>query len=151
RPPEGREPSGERLRSSRYSRQGAHRSSIGRLRAPARAFRRRPLWVGGDPRAGGGRACASLQRRTPTAGGTSRARSGFAIVSQSHYLPPSGPRRTRGDRQAHLSPRPSMLTWALKKILGTSHEREIKKLKPFVEEINKLESTMSKLTDSELK
>ena len=30
-----------------------------------------------------------------------------------------------------------MLTWALKKILGTSHEREIKKLRPFVDEINK--------------
>ena len=44
-----------------------------------------------------------------------------------------------------------MLTWALKKILGTSHEREIKKLKPYVEEINKLESTLSKLSDAELK
>jgi preprotein translocase subunit SecA len=44
-----------------------------------------------------------------------------------------------------------MLTWALKKILGTSHEREIKKLKPLVEEINKLEPAMAKLTDPELK
>ncbi|HVH41572.1 MAG TPA: DEAD/DEAH box helicase, partial [Labilithrix sp.] len=44
-----------------------------------------------------------------------------------------------------------MLTWALKKILGTSHEREIKKLKPLVEEINKLEPAMGKLTDAELK
>jgi preprotein translocase subunit SecA len=44
-----------------------------------------------------------------------------------------------------------MLTWALKKLLGTSHEREIKKLKPFVEEINKLEPTISKLKDSQLK
>ncbi|OJY24741.1 MAG: preprotein translocase subunit SecA [Myxococcales bacterium 68-20] len=44
-----------------------------------------------------------------------------------------------------------MLTWALKKILGTSHEREIKKLKPLVEEINKLEPAMAKLTDHELK
>ncbi len=44
-----------------------------------------------------------------------------------------------------------MLAWALKKILGTSHEREVKKLKPFVEEINKLEPKMAKLTDPELK
>ncbi len=44
-----------------------------------------------------------------------------------------------------------MLAWALKKILGTSHEREVKKLKPLVEEINKLEPTISKLTDAELK
>ena len=40
-----------------------------------------------------------------------------------------------------------MLAWALKKLLGTSHEREVKKLKPLVEEINKLEPTISKLTD----
>ncbi|MDB4936153.1 MAG: Protein export cytoplasm protein SecA ATPase helicase, partial [Labilithrix sp.] len=44
-----------------------------------------------------------------------------------------------------------MLAWALKKLLGTSHEREVKKLKPLVEEINKLEPTISKLTDPELK
>jgi preprotein translocase subunit SecA len=44
-----------------------------------------------------------------------------------------------------------MLAWALKKILGTSHEREVKKLKPLVEEINKLEPKMAKLTDPELK
>ena len=44
-----------------------------------------------------------------------------------------------------------MLAWALKKILGTSHEREIKKLQPFVVEINKLEPKISKLKDSELK
>ncbi|MBX3222135.1 MAG: preprotein translocase subunit SecA [Labilithrix sp.] len=44
-----------------------------------------------------------------------------------------------------------MLTWALKKILGTSHEREIKKLKPLVDEINKLEPEMAKLKDHELK
>jgi preprotein translocase subunit SecA len=44
-----------------------------------------------------------------------------------------------------------MLAWALKKILGTSHEREVKKLRPLVEEINKLEDGMKKLSDSELK
>ncbi len=44
-----------------------------------------------------------------------------------------------------------MVTWALKKILGTSHEREIKKLKPLVDEINKLEPAMAKLKDHELK
>jgi preprotein translocase subunit SecA len=44
-----------------------------------------------------------------------------------------------------------MLTWALKKILGTSHEREIKKLRPLVDEINKLDEKMSGLKESELK
>ena len=44
-----------------------------------------------------------------------------------------------------------MLTWALKRILGTSHEREIKKLRPLVDEINKLEPTISELKDHQLK
>ena len=44
-----------------------------------------------------------------------------------------------------------MLTWALKKILGTSHEREIKKLRPYVDEVNKLEEAMGKLSDAELR
>ena len=44
-----------------------------------------------------------------------------------------------------------MFTWALKKILGTSHEREIKRLRPGVEAINLLEPTISKLSDAELK
>ena len=44
-----------------------------------------------------------------------------------------------------------MLAWALKKLLGTSHERQVKKLQPLVVEINKLEPTISKLSDSELK
>ncbi|AKU95992.1 Protein export cytoplasm protein SecA ATPase RNA helicase [Labilithrix luteola] len=44
-----------------------------------------------------------------------------------------------------------MLTWALKKILGTSHEREVKKLKPLVEEINKLEPKMAALEEHQLK
>jgi preprotein translocase subunit SecA len=44
-----------------------------------------------------------------------------------------------------------MITWALKKILGTSHEREIKRLRPRVEAINALEPTISKLSDSELR
>jgi preprotein translocase subunit SecA len=43
-----------------------------------------------------------------------------------------------------------MLTWALKKILGTSHEREIKKLRPLIDEINKLEPAMAKLDDAAL-
>src|SRR5262249_54908194 len=45
----------------------------------------------------------------------------------------------------------TMLGWALKKILGTSHEREVKRMRPRVEAINALESTMSALTDAELK
>ena len=44
-----------------------------------------------------------------------------------------------------------MLAWALKKLLGTSHERQVKKLQPLVEEINKLEPKISKLSDAELK
>src|SRR6476659_1425694 len=44
-----------------------------------------------------------------------------------------------------------MLTWALKKRLGTSHEREVKRLRPRVELINAREATISKLTDAELK
>src|SRR5687768_12772803 len=44
-----------------------------------------------------------------------------------------------------------MLAWALKKLLGTSHEREIKKLQPMVVQINKLEDEISKLSDAELK
>jgi preprotein translocase subunit SecA len=43
-----------------------------------------------------------------------------------------------------------MLAWALKKLLGTSHERQVKKLQPLVEEINKLEPKISKLSDAEL-
>ncbi len=44
-----------------------------------------------------------------------------------------------------------MLTWALKKLFGTSHEREIKKLRPRVEAINGFEPVISKLSDAELK
>ena len=44
-----------------------------------------------------------------------------------------------------------MLAWALKKILGTSHEREVKKLRPLVAAINDLEPEISELTDDELK
>ncbi len=44
-----------------------------------------------------------------------------------------------------------MLAWALKKILGTSHEREIKKMQPLIQEINKLEEKISKLDDAQLK
>src|SRR5262245_22377779 len=44
-----------------------------------------------------------------------------------------------------------MFAWALKKVLGTSHEREIKRLRPRVEAINALEPEISKLTDAELK
>ncbi len=44
-----------------------------------------------------------------------------------------------------------MFTWALKKVLGTSHEREIKRLRPRVDAINALEPTISKMTDQELR
>src|SRR5215472_14645081 len=44
-----------------------------------------------------------------------------------------------------------MLTWALKKVLGTAHEREVKRLRPKVVAINALEPTISKMTDAELR
>ena len=44
-----------------------------------------------------------------------------------------------------------MLAWALKKVFGTSHEREIRRLRPRVEAINSLEPEISKLSDAELK
>ena len=44
-----------------------------------------------------------------------------------------------------------MITWALKKVLGTSHEREVKRLMPKVAAINDLEPKMQKLSDAQLK
>ena len=44
-----------------------------------------------------------------------------------------------------------MLTWALRKLLGTSHEREVKRLMPKVAAINDLEPKMAKLSDAQLK
>ncbi len=44
-----------------------------------------------------------------------------------------------------------MLSWALKKVFGTSHEREIRRLRPKVEAINALDAGMTALSDAELK
>ncbi len=44
-----------------------------------------------------------------------------------------------------------MFGWALKRILGTKHDREVKKLHPIVDQINALEERMKKLSDAELK
>ncbi len=44
-----------------------------------------------------------------------------------------------------------MLAWALKKVFGTSHDREIRRLRPHVEAINALGPAIEKLTDEELK
>src|SRR5262245_26191954 len=44
-----------------------------------------------------------------------------------------------------------MFTWAMRKIFGTSHERAVRRLKPRVEAINKLENEMKKLKDDELR
>jgi preprotein translocase subunit SecA len=44
-----------------------------------------------------------------------------------------------------------MLAWALKKVFGTSHEREIRRLRPRVEVINAFEPRIAKLSDVELK
>ena len=43
-----------------------------------------------------------------------------------------------------------MFTWAMRKIFGTSHERAVRRMRPRVEAINKLEKDMQKLTDAEL-
>jgi preprotein translocase subunit SecA len=43
-----------------------------------------------------------------------------------------------------------MLTWVAKKMFGTSNERAVRKMKPLVAEINKLESSIKKLSDAEL-
>jgi preprotein translocase subunit SecA len=44
-----------------------------------------------------------------------------------------------------------MLDWALKRLFGTSHERTLKKLYPKVDQINRLEADLKKLSDAELK
>ena len=44
-----------------------------------------------------------------------------------------------------------MLVWALKKVFGTSHEREIRRLRPRVEAINSFEERIAKLSDAELR
>ncbi len=43
-----------------------------------------------------------------------------------------------------------MLTWAMKKLFGTSHERAVRRLRPKVEAIGALEKDMKKLSDAEL-
>lgn len=45
---------------------------------------------------------------------------------------------------------PTMLTWAAKKLFGTSDERAIKKMQPNVERINRLESGLKDISDAEL-
>ncbi len=44
-----------------------------------------------------------------------------------------------------------MLAWALKKVFGTSHDREIRRIRPHVDAINLLEPAIAKLTDADLK
>ncbi len=44
-----------------------------------------------------------------------------------------------------------MIAWLLQKILGTKHDREIKKLHPKVDAINGLEAKIKKLSDDELR
>src|SRR5512133_2099858 len=44
-----------------------------------------------------------------------------------------------------------MITWTMKKIFGTSHDRAVRRMKPKVEAINKLEDGLKKLTDAQLK
>jgi preprotein translocase subunit SecA len=44
-----------------------------------------------------------------------------------------------------------MFAWALKKVFGTSHEREIRRLRPRVDAINSLEPSVAKLSDTDLR
>jgi len=44
-----------------------------------------------------------------------------------------------------------MLNWIVKKIVGSKNEREIKKLRPFVEQINNLERELDSLSNKELR
>jgi len=44
-----------------------------------------------------------------------------------------------------------MLNWLVKKIVGSKNERELKKLRPFVEKINALEGELENLTNRELR
>ncbi len=44
-----------------------------------------------------------------------------------------------------------MIAWLLQKILGTKHDREIKKLRPKVDAINALEAKIQKLSDDQLR
>jgi len=44
-----------------------------------------------------------------------------------------------------------MLTWAMKKIFGTSHDRAIRRMRPKVEAIGALEKDLKKLSDEDLK
>src|SRR5215813_11752686 len=44
-----------------------------------------------------------------------------------------------------------MITWAMKKIFGTSHERAIRRMKPKVVAINELEKDLKKLSDEKLR
>jgi preprotein translocase subunit SecA len=44
-----------------------------------------------------------------------------------------------------------MFAWALKKVFGTSHEREIRRLRPRVEAINAIEPRITVLSDAELR
>lgn len=43
-----------------------------------------------------------------------------------------------------------MYKWLLNKIFGTKNERDLKKLRPYVEAINALEPTIQKLSDAQL-
>ena len=44
-----------------------------------------------------------------------------------------------------------MINWALKKIIGSKNQREIKRMRPVVEQINALEKNLQSLSDDELR
>ena len=44
-----------------------------------------------------------------------------------------------------------MISWFLQKVMGTKHERELKRVRPMVAAINEIEPKMQALSDAELK
>src|SRR5688572_6905475 len=44
-----------------------------------------------------------------------------------------------------------MLTWVMKKVFGTSHDRAVRRMRPKVAAIGALEDAMKKLSDAELR
>ena len=43
------------------------------------------------------------------------------------------------------------MNWIIKKIIGSKHERDLKKLAPMVEKINALDESFKALSDADLK
>ena len=44
-----------------------------------------------------------------------------------------------------------MVSWILRKVLGSKNQREIRRIRPLVEKINRLEQEFQALTDDQLR